>query len=60
MIRKKITSQSLCDDNDEEETQEEIEIRLEDWADIEIEMRFKPLQDGLFSCPYLVIEDCMN
>lgn len=30
MIRKKITSQSLCDDNDEEETQEEIEIRLED------------------------------
>lgn len=59
MFRKKITSQSLCDDNDEEETRQEMEIRSEGRADIEIEMRFKPLQDGLFSCPCLVIEDCI-
>lgn len=37
-------------------TREE-EIKLEGRADTETEIRFKPLQDALFSCPYLVIED---
>lgn len=39
----------------EEETQEE--IKLKGRGDTETEIRFKPLQHALFSCPYLLIED---
>lgn len=35
----------------------EEEIKLKGRADTEAEIRFQPLQDALFSCPYLVIEE---
>lgn len=53
-------SESLCDDEEWGGNAGRDEIMLEGWVDRKKDkMRFKlsPVQDALFSCPYLVIEN---